>query len=73
MDGTTWIVAAQYINNDNVANNEPKDFEVILSDHSGSPLALDTARLFQIRFRCDASGVGDIVYIDNVEILGRFN
>ena len=73
MDGTTWIVAAQYINNDNVANNEPKDFEVVLSDHSGSPLALDTARLFQIRFRCDASGGGDIVYIDNVEILGRLN
>ena len=46
----------------NIANNEPKDFEVVLSDPSGAPLTLPTASAFQIRFRCDASGNGDVVY-----------
>ena len=71
LDGTNWIIAAQYINNVNVANDEPKDFEVVLSDNRGAPLDLATASIFQIRFRCDASGNGDVVYIDDVEILGR--
>jgi len=71
LDGTNWIVGAQYINNENIANNEPKDFEVVLSDPSGAPLTLPTASAFQIRFRCDASGNGDVVYIDDIEISGR--
>ena len=24
LDGTNWVSAAQYVNNENVANNEPK-------------------------------------------------
>ena len=71
LDGVHWIAAAQYINNVNVANNEPKDFEVVLSDNNGAPPDLSTASVFQIRFRCDASGNGDVVFIDDVEILGR--
>ena len=70
-DGTDWITAAQYINNVNVANNEPKDFEVVLADPSGAPLDLSGASVFQVRIRCDASGNGDVVYLDDIEILGR--
>jgi hypothetical protein len=69
-DGTNWIPAAQYVNNVNIANDEPKDFEVVLTDGS-APLDLSSASVFQIRFRCDASGNGDVVYIDDIEISGR--
>ena len=71
LDGTNWVSAAQYVNNENVANNEPKSFEVVLSDQSDAPLDLSGASVFQIRFRCDASGNGDVVYIDDIEISGR--
>ena len=71
LDGTNWVSAAQYVNNENVANNEPKNFEVVLSDQSGAPLDLSGASEFRIRFRCDASGNGDVVYIDDIEISGR--
>ena len=71
-DGSTWIPAAQYINNQNIANDVPKDFEEMISEPSGAPLDLSGASaLFQIRFRCDASGNGDVVYIDDIEIQGR--
>lgn len=65
-NGTQWVIVGDYARNQEFNNGERKNESIVLSasqinfnDHAG------------VRFRCDASGNGDRIYIDDVVISAK--
>ena len=65
-DGSSWQVAASFVSGVDFTNDTFTEGEVIVD---GSAIALAVNGL--IRFRCDASGNNDRIYLDEVVIEGR--
>ncbi len=62
--GSNFITVEEWNRNDEFVNNERHNETVVIS---GISLSANT----KLRFRCDASGNQDWVYIDDVNILAR--
>jgi len=66
--GTTWAIVKQYVHGidfqNGIAYFDSIDFSVALHG------VLNLTTRARIRFRCDASGNGDYVYIDEVAFQG---
>lgn len=65
-DGTQWNVIANYVAGTDFTNNNFYNPTIVVD--SGS---VNFASNAQLRFRCDASGNNDRVYIDEIVVSGR--
>jgi hypothetical protein len=65
-DADSWVNVAEWAHGLDSNNGAfyHKEVEIV----PGTPFSL-TSNL-QLRFRCDASGIGDLIYIDDVKISG---
>ncbi|MCB0277042.1 MAG: S8 family serine peptidase, partial [Calditrichaeota bacterium] len=68
-DGATWHTVASYARNIDFQNNNFYRVDDVIISRTSYNFPTN----MRIRFRCDASGNSDWVYIDEVEVAGRSN
>lgn len=64
-DGNAWVTLKAYIHQVDFQNDG-----FYAASFNLDPVSHNLGSDFKIRFRCDASGNGDRIYIDQIEILG---
>ena len=67
-DGNKWVIVGQYIVGNDFNNNAFHHESGIIIEKGSN---FNFSNNMQIRFRCDASGNGDKIYIDEVLVFAK--